>query len=88
MVEKICTSCKNVKFLDGFPEDKKMSDGRSSWCRSCFALKTKEYRTVHPKYDAVAKKKWADENVYLMREYRTRSPATTRDNTIRHQRVV
>jgi 5-methylcytosine-specific restriction endonuclease McrA len=41
---KICTQCRQQKPLDDFHKDKKMSDGRSSWCKLC---KKAYYQAYH-----------------------------------------
>lgn len=42
--EKQCTKCKEVKTLDLFKPNKRMSDGKSSWCKECHNKKDREYR--------------------------------------------
>lgn len=37
MTSKRCTKCGTVKPLDGFCIAKRMRDGRTSWCRQCYA---------------------------------------------------
>ena len=36
-MEKTCTRCGDEKPLDGFSPDKARTDGRSSWCKDCYA---------------------------------------------------
>lgn len=41
MREKVCTRCGLSKLLLAFPIDRKMRDGRNSWCKLCYREKTK-----------------------------------------------
>lgn len=39
---KCCTKCGEEKGLDEFREEKRMKDGRSSWCRECYRSHNRE----------------------------------------------
>jgi hypothetical protein len=39
---KACRKCGEVKPVADFPENRKLRDGRSSWCRSCQSATTQD----------------------------------------------
>ena len=43
-VGKVCTKCKRDLDLGEFSNNRRMRDGKSSWCRSCTSAKTREWR--------------------------------------------
>ncbi len=48
VTEKKCAICKNVKKSEEFGEDKKHSDGLSSYCHTCDAVRVAEWRKNNP----------------------------------------
>lgn len=53
MEQKICSKCKESKSRELFGRDKRASDGKSSWCRSCHCKKTTMWKSenVGPQYE-------------------------------------
>lgn len=45
---KTCTQCQERKPLSEFYADKKMRDGRKSWCKKCHIAKVQAYRAKNP----------------------------------------
>ena len=84
MVEqKICSKCKEVKFVVDFYKDKSRKDGYRSRCKICCNLESSEYQKLNPHItvkkskkfrennpDKVKEiyKKWRDSNVFSERE--------------------
>jgi hypothetical protein len=44
VTEKQCVKCWTTKVVEDFPLSSAVSDGYSSWCRSCHALANREWR--------------------------------------------
>ena len=42
--EKVCAKCRRWGALADFPADRKMSSGRSSWCRECHREAVRDWR--------------------------------------------
>lgn len=47
---KRCRHCGETKPRADFPVDRKVSDGLSSWCRSCKNEGARRWRAEHPDY--------------------------------------
>jgi hypothetical protein len=47
VAEKRCTKCGETKPHDAFAKRRASPDGRTWWCRDCFALAKREYRQRH-----------------------------------------
>ena len=70
IVCKQCTKCKEMKLLEEFPKNKKMNDGRHSWCRACHAKQLRELRKKHPeKFNTEKRRKKNRERIRELRRY-------------------
>jgi len=47
---KKCAKCNNEKSLTEFYKNKMMSDGRSSWCKTCSSEYLRQYRLTNHEY--------------------------------------
>ncbi len=44
---KICPKCKIQKYLNEYYNDKKTNDSKTSWCKNCCKIHTKNYRKTN-----------------------------------------
>lgn len=49
---KFCGKCKSILDIEYFGNDKRSSDGHSSWCLRCKREHNRKYRETHPMTDA------------------------------------
>lgn len=75
MIEKICKSCKQPKFLTEFYKSKSGRLGLSALCKECDKLKTAKWAKEHPEKRKAQRRRAYDKNTdgakhqYLMYNY-------------------
>jgi hypothetical protein len=57
---KRCARCQTIKPASEFRPNQKLQTGLHSWCRSCAAARTREWRAAHPDYMEAEKAKRRD----------------------------
>jgi hypothetical protein len=58
---KRCTKCGQTKVWDEFFDDKRMSLGKSSWCKQCAARNASDWEGKHPVYRRDRRRKLSPE---------------------------
>jgi hypothetical protein len=66
---KICSKCEKQKELKEFPNDPKGSGGKRSWCKSCYAEYSREWRRNNSERKKQANKKYREKNKRKILEY-------------------
>lgn len=81
---KACTRCTTVKPLEGFPRDKRRSDGRESRCKTCQAEYSAEYRANNPGKIAAYLDRTAEQRAEQRRAHRAANPERIREQAQAH----
>lgn len=82
---KRCTLCSEEKPLEDFYANRKMRDGRSSWCKACTSARNsahaKKHRDRYSAYSRRSRKKRNEENPGAESEYRRQWERENRGKT-------
>lgn len=69
---KTCTKCKEEKFIEEFWKQKKSSDGRGCWCKSCSSASLSEWRSKNlEKQRKTERERWRLNSSYRQRKKKT-----------------
>jgi 5-methylcytosine-specific restriction endonuclease McrA len=72
---KICTKCGVEKPLTEFHADKRATDGRTVWCKTCRNARTKEWQQENKDHVAGVKADWQKKNADKCRDMAKRDYA-------------
>lgn len=83
---KRCSKCQEQKSLEEFSKNSKVKDGRSSACKVCIALLSKEWRDANAEHVKAYRREYVIATVESRKAYRSVYNVENRDKRVAYQR--
>ena len=69
IIAKQCTNCKEINYLNDFKNQSKGFCKKSSECKECFSVRTKQWAEDNVEHRRIYQKKWYSDNIEHIQKY-------------------